>query len=129
MSIGEPEKLTVDVTVTNAYCSEVNDGTVTAVAHGGTPDYTYTWSNGMMGASLTGLSGGTISVTVEDGNGCPVEKEVKVIQATPITGGATPTSVSIPGGNDGKVTVDGVSGGYDGATYEYAVRKAGETSN
>ncbi len=128
VSIGEPEKLTVDVTVTNAYCSEVNDGTVTAVANGGTPDYTYTWSNGMMGASLTGLSGGTISVTVEDGNGCQAEKEVTVIQATPITGGATPTSVSIPGGNDGKVTVDGVSGGYDGATYEYAVRKAGETS-
>ena len=46
------------------------DGTITAVAGGGTPPYTFTWSNGNVGATISGLPAGPYEVTVTDANGC-----------------------------------------------------------
>ena len=46
------------------------DGTITAVAGGGTPPYTFTWSNGNVGATISGLAAGPYEVTVTDANGC-----------------------------------------------------------
>ena len=130
VEIGEPQKLEVTASATDAYCSTVNDGTVTASATGGAGEefYTFTWDNGQMGASLTGLPGGSYTVTVSDGN-CTDSKTVTVKQATEITGGATPTAVTTPGGSDGKITVNSVTGGFEEATYEYAIRLASQTTD
>ena len=47
------------------------DGTLEVVnAGGGTPPYTYTWSDGGMGASRLGLVAGEYTVTVTDARGC-----------------------------------------------------------
>lgn len=47
-----------------------NDGSITVEATGGTPDYTYTWSNGATTAIVNGLAAGEYTVTVTDANGC-----------------------------------------------------------
>lgn len=59
----------VTATVTPEICSGQN-GSITAIAAGGTPPYTYLWSNGQTTATINGLSTGTYSVTVIDANGC-----------------------------------------------------------
>ena len=46
------------------------DGTITAVASGGVPPYSYTWSNGGTGATIIGLPAGPYQVTVTDASGC-----------------------------------------------------------
>ncbi|MCB9185756.1 MAG: HYR domain-containing protein [Flavobacteriales bacterium] len=46
------------------------DGTITAVSSGGTPPYTYVWSNGGTGSTILGLAAGPYEVTVTDFNGC-----------------------------------------------------------
>ena len=46
------------------------DGTITAVANGGTPPYSFLWSNGGVGATSSGLNAGPYEVTVTDANGC-----------------------------------------------------------
>ena len=46
------------------------DGTITAVSNGGTPPYTYQWSNGGTGASIVGLAAGPYEVIVTDATGC-----------------------------------------------------------
>ena len=46
------------------------DGTITAVANGGTPPYSFLWSNGGVGATISGLNAGPYEVTVTDANGC-----------------------------------------------------------
>ncbi|MBI2271471.1 MAG: PKD domain-containing protein [Bacteroidetes bacterium] len=54
------------VTPTNGTCG--NPGSASITVTGGA--YSYLWSNSQTTASVTGLSAGTYSVTVTDGNGC-----------------------------------------------------------
>ena len=46
------------------------DGSITAVATGGAAPYTYTWSNGSVGATISGLAAGPYEVLVTDATGC-----------------------------------------------------------
>jgi len=46
------------------------DGSATVSVSGGTPPYTYQWSNGETTTSISGLTPGTYSVNVQDANGC-----------------------------------------------------------
>jgi hypothetical protein len=45
-------------------------GQATVTASGGTPPYTYLWSNGQSGEQLVGLAAGEYAVTVMDASGC-----------------------------------------------------------
>ena len=47
-----------------------SDGTATAAPSGGTPDYTYLWSNNTTTATITNLAPGNYTVTVTDANSC-----------------------------------------------------------
>jgi len=47
-----------------------NSGSATGSATGGTPPYTYLWSNGNTNATATGLSAGSYIVTVTDNSSC-----------------------------------------------------------
>ena len=51
-------------------CNNLNAGSITATTTGGNGNYTYLWSNNIQGATLTGLAGGSYTVTVTDGNNC-----------------------------------------------------------
>ncbi|HMQ45798.1 MAG TPA: GEVED domain-containing protein [Saprospiraceae bacterium] len=48
-------------------CFGGQNGAATVNASGGSGNYSYLWSNGLSGASVTGLSAGTYQVTVNDG--------------------------------------------------------------
>ena len=52
------------------------DGSVTAQVSNGQAPYEYIWSNGQTGATISGLSSGTYSVTITDANGCTTECSV-----------------------------------------------------
>ena len=56
------------------------DGTASAAPTGGTPGYTYNWSNGAISDTITGLLPGSYTVTVTDANGCTAVKTVNVSQ-------------------------------------------------
>ncbi|MEM1323568.1 MAG: PKD domain-containing protein [Bacteroidota bacterium] len=56
----------VDLDITNASCNGAADGAVTATGGGGWAPYTYTWSNGATGPTISGLTSGTYAVTVID---------------------------------------------------------------
>jgi gliding motility-associated-like protein len=62
-------------------------GTAQAIATGGTGLYTYSWSNGLTGSSLSNLSSGTYTVTVTDQNGCSTSTLLNVsdIPVSPVT--------------------------------------------
>jgi len=55
--------------VNNSPCF-INTGALYITGLTGNPPYTYSWSNGGIGQSITGLSNGNYSVVVTDGLGC-----------------------------------------------------------
>jgi PKD repeat protein len=69
-TVNEPMPITVYTnSLINETCSGAN-GEISISAYGGTPGYTYSWSNNQTGASINGLTAGTYTVTVTDTNGC-----------------------------------------------------------
>lgn len=119
--LNEPSAVSVSIaSQTNVSCIGGNDGSITAnAATGGTPGYTYAWSNGGTGLSITGLSAGTYTVTATDLNGC-----TDTAQAT-ITEPATGVSVSISsvtdvdcnGNSTGSITANAATGGASPYSY------------
>lgn len=61
--------LTLVSTLPSSLCNPLS-GAISINPVGGVAPYTYSWSNGMSGASIQGLTGGTYSVTVQDATGC-----------------------------------------------------------
>jgi hypothetical protein len=74
----------VNPVVTSATCLQ-NDGAVISFASGGVPPYTYVYSNGFTGQSVSGLSGNTyLTVTATDANGCVGSEGININSTTPI---------------------------------------------
>lgn len=60
------------------------NGTASASVAGGTPPYTYLWSDGQTTEEADSLSAGTITVTVTDNAGCTVTDSISINVATSI---------------------------------------------
>ena len=58
----------------NIACWGGADGTLTALASGGTLPYAFQWSNGWQQPDIGGLSAGQYTVTVLDANDCTVQE-------------------------------------------------------
>jgi PKD repeat protein len=71
-TVTEPDPLQVTVTTTNESSAGACDGTATANVTGGTPPYSYNWSqpSGGMTQTINDLCAGNYQVTVMDNNGC-----------------------------------------------------------
>jgi len=119
--INEPLELEASAEAEGAttYCScyGANDGSIDLTVTGGTPNYTYLWSNGATSQDLSDLYAGTYSVEVTDANGCITEEEVVVGEPAMLSCEITEDSpVSTNGGSDGVATVI-PSGGTPEYTY------------
>jgi hypothetical protein len=58
------------VSQVNVSCNGFNDGSATVEVLGGTPPYTYEWSNGTTSPNLSGVVSGVYTLAVVDANGC-----------------------------------------------------------
>lgn len=67
-------------------CNGDENGTATAMPIGGTPPYTYAWSDpaNQQTQTATGLSAGTYTVLVTDAEGCALVQTVQVTEPAPI---------------------------------------------
>jgi hypothetical protein len=94
----------------NLLCNGASTGTATVNATGGTPGYTYLWSNGQTTQTATGLVAGTYTATVTDTKGCTATQSFTLTQPSALTvqassqvdiacfGGTGSASVTIVGG-------------------------------
>lgn len=127
----EPALLVVDsFSINEVICYGYSDGEITVNHSGGTPGYTYLWSDGQTTQTATGLSADTFSVVVTDTNGC-TDISVNVIMTQPdslyITS-ITSTDVFCNGGNDGTATVT-ASGGVLQYSYLWSNGAMTQTAN
>ncbi|MCS6935126.1 MAG: PKD domain-containing protein [Chitinophagales bacterium] len=77
-TVGSSSPPSVSITVQSPGTPVSNDGSITAVASGGTPPYTYNWSNGQTGPVVTNIGQGIYYLTVNDAAGCVTVQEVSV---------------------------------------------------
>ena len=80
-TITQPNAFTVGLATTNASCLQTN-GSITATANGGTPPYTYAWSNSntTTTATINNLAAGNFSLTVTDSKGCTATGSALIIE-------------------------------------------------
>ncbi len=124
--VSELPQITVDFNVTNLECTDQPIGSVTATANNGTPPYTFAWSNGQMGATISGLAAGTYIVTVTDANGCQAVASATVTQTDGFTADVTGTNVTCFGFDDGTATAT-TNGGV--APFAYSWSNGGNTAS
>ena len=73
-------KLAVGSEDTIIRCANGSLGTATAVARNGVEPYQFSWSNGLTGETVSNLSAGIYSVTVEDADGCEDTKSIEFVE-------------------------------------------------
>ncbi len=114
----EPEEIVIDLTISeyndgvNISCFGAEDGSITAVASGGNPNYNYEWTGDITasGPSIAGLSGGAYILTVTDASGCFAEAIVNLIEPEVISFNPDITSPLCFGDANGSIDAN-VSGG------------------
>jgi hypothetical protein len=84
MVITQPTAIEIVLNITHESLQGANDGIAIIEVSGGTPPYTYLWSNGETGMATDNLAPGEYSVTVTDANGCTTTA-VFVIEASELT--------------------------------------------
>ncbi len=90
--ISEPSQVQItQLSQTDVSCAGSADGSITVSANGGTPGYTYNWSNLASGSTVNGLSAGPVTVTVTDANACAASQTYTIIEPLAVTGSATAT--------------------------------------
>ena len=105
-TINQPSPIQINVTTTDAADMNSNDGEISVSVSGGTPDYTYEWSNGSTNPSISGLAPGTYTLTVTDANGCQQITSPIVIKAICTLSASITTIRNVScAGKDGSATV------------------------
>jgi hypothetical protein len=77
-AITQPSSIAVNATATAQTAVGLNNGTATVTPVGGTPGFTYFWSNNSTNSTINSLAPGNYSVTVTDMNGCTAAQTVVV---------------------------------------------------
>ncbi|MES2763040.1 MAG: PKD domain-containing protein [Bacteroidota bacterium] len=110
VTVTQPTSLTLTSTLTPATCGNANgSGTVTVA--GGTPVYTYSWSNGGITPVLTGAAAGIYTLTVTDFKGCVLTRTVNITNIPGPTAITGTTTLAGCGLSNGTYNVTGVTGG------------------
>jgi predicted small secreted protein len=106
-TVGQPPLLTVSGTVNqNVRCKGGSEGQITITPDGGTPGYSYLWSNNATTQNISGLTAGTYSVTVTDSHTCIATGSWTVTEPDLLTvGGDVTHNVVCKGGSEGSITI------------------------
>ncbi len=114
--ITQDPQITTATAGLNATCNGLCNGQGIVIPSGGTPSYTYLWSNGGTSGAVAGLCAGPYTYTVTDAHGCTATGGVNILQPGLLTVSLSSTPASCGTCMDGSATVL-VTGGTAGYTY------------
>ncbi|MBI4945773.1 MAG: SprB repeat-containing protein, partial [Bacteroidetes bacterium] len=120
ININEPGALIISsVTLINASCASVCDGSATASISGGTLPYTYLWTPiGQATQSAINLCAGSYSISVTDNHGCLANKKVTITQPVLLLANGSSSNISCFGACNGSVSA-APTGGTPPYTYSW----------
>lgn len=112
--------------VTNILCHEEHNGAIDLTVSGGSPGYTYAWSNGATTQDINTLQAGVYDVLVTDASGCNKRDTFTVTQpSSPLDMTFEHTDVLCYGNSTGSIDMS-VTGGTPGYTYLWSNGKTTE---
>lgn len=123
INIIEPDLITSTIDTVEASCFSGGDGEATVHAIGGTPPFTFLWSDGQTDSTAVGLASGNYQVTITDASNCTATAATTVTEPSPIILSTDFTPALCFGGNDGSAVVT-PSGGVGDFTYAWSTNPA-----
>lgn len=118
-TVGEPGAITLTAMTPTITCGGTDSGMITLDVTGGTPPYTYAWSNGTSGEILENVPAGTYSATVTDANGCMATISSLLLPEIPELNCMVEVDQESTAGNNGTLSVN-ASGGTQPYTYSWS---------
>lgn len=125
ITINASGTLLAAITPVNGTCTV--QGSATSTPSGGTPGYTFSWSNGQTTQTAINLIAGTYTVKVTDAAGCTLTKSVTIAQPAAIVPVITAGKQATCGLNNGSSTVT-TSGGTSPYTYNWSNGQTTQTT-
>jgi hypothetical protein len=119
LAISSPFTFVATVASTNVSCFGAMNGTVSANLTGGTPTYTYAWSNGGNTATIANLMPGTYTAVVTDSGGCAATISAIITEPTAILNTLNASNVACFGTNSGSIMAM-TTGGTAPYTYSWS---------
>ncbi|MBI4646521.1 MAG: SprB repeat-containing protein [Bacteroidia bacterium] len=101
---------------TDVSCFNGNDGAIDISVTGGTPSYSYSWSDGNSTEDIAALTAGIYTVTVTDSNGCTAVDSTEITEPAALILTCIGNDVSCNGFTDGSANLT-VSGGTSPYTF------------
>ncbi|WP_189342881.1 VWA domain-containing protein, partial [Ulvibacter litoralis] len=122
--------LSLTSTITDVLCNGVDSGAIDITVLGGTPPYSYSWSNGETTEDLVNVVAGSYTVIVTDANGCTLTESNLVIEEPTNEINIVLTkenATTAQGCTDGEATAT-VNGGTAPYEYLWSVSAGGQTT-
>ncbi len=139
-AITQSTGLIVDLAITNALCAGDSTGSVSVTTAGGTPEFTYSWTDSdenVLGeeSSIDGLPAGDYSVEVADASGCDTTATFSIaapgalsvtITLSEFSIATNTYNISTPDGDNGSILVE-VENGTPEYTYNWTPNSIGDS--
>lgn len=113
---------------TDVSCKGGSNGSVSLVASGGNPPYSYQWSNGNSSSNMENLSAGDYQATVTDNDGSMITIPVVITEPEALQSTISITNPSCVNATDGSATLL-VSGGTPPYIYKWSTGSTTPTIN
>ena len=96
-TILEPTQIQNLVITTSALCFGDNNGSIDISVNGGTPLYSYLWSNGDTTEDLSSLTAGAYSLIITDANSCTFYDTINVLEPLQVSATLTAATSTLTG--------------------------------
>ncbi len=80
IELTQPDPLEANIDISDITCYGFADGYIGIAMFGGTPEYTYNWSNGYDAPTANMLDKGVYQITVTDQNDCALDTVIEIIE-------------------------------------------------
>jgi len=112
ITINEPDAIAISLSPTHLLCFGDSNGHINLNISGGTPSYTFIWSNGLVSQNIAGLSEDLYYVTITDANSCTDVDQVEITGiGNPLEASITNTNLECYDNENGTIDIITSSGG------------------
>ncbi len=102
--------LSISANINTVSCFGFSDGAIDVTASGGTPSYTYSWSNNSSSEDIQTLSEGGYFLLITDANGCQLDTTFSILQPGSLTASSINTNVLCFGASTGGINLNVIGG-------------------